>query len=355
MGLTTLDASYGSRKYRGEIEFITRDRRGNIIDIRREHNIVKIFAKEILAHRVGPDKIWDYLANAWVNNDAIVGTDDPTSDFSAKYILFGASYDSDGVALDTNDARFYSTDEVTSRPVPVSLSPGAHYSGSLINAIPISEPNRPLKRIETVSFEPSYQPAGSPLLQDDVRAINNIVLLETTLRADEYNGFGVGSSDIFTITEVALAAGKEFGSVGACELTPRQLFLHGNDLNNTANDDAVTVTANGTDVITISGSESNVDFVRAGDQIMLVNSSATASSYDTLNQTSPFYLVVSKLAGGRDIQLDRVPTNSSNVALSGTYGVLRDSLRIFSHRILNVPLRKTSDVEITVRWRLIFN
>ena len=43
----------------GEIEFIIKDRNGNILDVVKDRNIVKIFAKEILAHRVGYSKVWD--------------------------------------------------------------------------------------------------------------------------------------------------------------------------------------------------------------------------------------------------------------------------------------------------------
>src|SRR5690606_1598093 len=128
---------------------------------------------------------------------------------------------------DTDDERYYNTDSVTGPPVPIRLEPRAESDGGLINPITLIEPTRPLKRIESIDFEASYQPSGTPLLQDDVRALNNVVVLETTLRVDEYNGFGATNSDFFTLTEVALAGGKVFDSIGQCGCTPRELFLEG--------------------------------------------------------------------------------------------------------------------------------
>lgn len=340
------------RSYKGEIEFIFKDKRGRVIKTHVEPNIVKIFAKEMLAHRLPYSKIWDPSANsgvgAWVASSV-----DPDEEFAAKYILFGASYDSDGVPLDTNDTRFYTTDPVTQIAVPIRLTPGADFEGGLINAIPIAEPGRPLKRIENIDFEPTYQPAGTPQLQADVRALNNIVLLETTLRPEEYNGFGTSGSaggDAFTITEVALAGGIELGTIGACECDPKELFLEGAE-----GGVALAATANGTDVITLDATSGDLDVIRAGDQIKIVGAGGTANSSDTLNQVSPYYLVLAKSVGGRDIQLDRVPTDANQVALTGSIGVFRSTLRIFSHRILSTPVRKTSDFEILVRWRIIFS
>jgi len=350
----TISDSMPYRKYRGEIEFIFFDRLGNYVRSHREPNIVKIFAKEIIAHRLPHSKIWDRSANsgtgAW-----IASTVDPTEEFSAKYILLGASFDENGIPLDTNDERFYTVDPVTQIAVPNRLLPGADYEGSLINAIPIAEPDRPLKRIENIGFEGTYQPAGTPLLQDDVRPMNNIVLLETTLLQDEYNGFldgnssGTSGGGAFTITEVALAAGIELDAVGSCECTPNELFLQGD-----SNGIALTATTAGTDVITLDASV-DPTIIKLGDQIKIVSDGATAGANDAIDQITPFYLAMEKSTGGRDITLDRVPVDSNNDPITGTVGVFRDTLRIFSHRILSTPVRKTSDFEILIRWRIIFS
>jgi len=337
-----------SRYYKGEIEFEIRDRHGNIINIIKEDNIVKIFAKEIISHTIPYSKTWDPDAGtggAWVDN-----TIDPDEDFAIKYILFGASFGDNGVPLDTNDPRYYTQDSVTQLAVPIRLEPGAWYNGGLINAVPISEPDRPLKRVENVSFEPTYQPSGTPLLQEDVRAINNIVLFETTLKLDEYNGFGASDSDYFTITEVALAAGKSLDLVGACEKTPRELFLDGSA--GTESGAPIPATANGGDVITINSS-SDAELIKEGDQIMVVSATEdSGGAYDTLDQISPFYLVLDKSTTGREITLDRVPADSDQTVISGDVGIYRDTLRIFSHRVLNSPLKKASEFEVVCRWRI---
>lgn len=340
---------YNYKEYKGEIEFIIKDRNGNVIDTIIEPNIVKIFAKEILSHSLPHSKVWDRTANsgtgAWVLN-----TVDPQEEFSAKYILFGASFDDNGVPLDTNDPRYYTVDPVTQISVPIRLQPGADFGGGLINAIPIAEPDRPLKRIENIDFEATYQPAGTPQLQDDVRAMNNIVLLETTLLQDEYNGFGLSGTegDFFTITEVALVAGAELGVISNCECDPKKLFLEGE------NGVALSATASGTDVVTLDVT-ADQDIIKEGDQIKIVAAGGTADTEDTLNQVTPFYLVVAKMPGGRDLQLDRVPSTVDQTPLTGPVGVFRDTLRIFSHRILSSPIKKTRDFEILVRWRIIFN
>lgn len=333
---------------KGEIEFEIRDRNGHLIDRIVEPNIVKIFSKEILSHRMFHSKVWDSTAGtgsgAWVSNPEF------DEDFAAKYILFGAAFDDDGAPLGQEDTRFYSQDPVTGSFIPNRLTPGATDDGDLINPIPIAEPGRPLKRIENVLFEPTYQPAGTPLLQDDVRAMNNIVLLETVLPVEEYNGFGTTSSDFFNITEVGLAAGKELGLVSACECTPRTLFLDGG-----ADDTGLVVTLSGGDVVSIDTSESEIDLVKEGDQIFLAGADSTDKTFSTLDQVSAFYLVVEKSATGRDIRLDRVPVDSDNFPLTGQAKVFKDTLRLFSHRILQTPVKKFSDVEIRVRWRIIFN
>jgi len=340
----------GARAYRGEIEIEVRDKHGRTVNKMRDHNIVKIFAKEILAHRMAHSKVWDPTASsgdgAWVASGI-----DTEEDMAAKYILFGASFDENGIPLDTTDPRYYTLDPVTNTYVPISLGVGAEYGGGLINAVPIAEPSRSLKKIERIYFEPTYQPAGTPLLQDDVRAMNNIVVLETTLRKEEYNGFGLTDSDFFTITEVALAGGKEFDTVGSCECTPKELFLEGK-----SDGTAITTTLTGTSTITIDPADiAYVDVIKEGDQVKLVDVGNTAQDDVTLDQVNEHYLVISKAVGGSDIVLDRTPTDSEGAALTGQVGAFRNTLRLFSHRILKVPFKKSSDFEIIVRWRIIMN
>ena len=330
--------------YRGEVEFDIKDRHGNTIRKIREPNIVKIFAKEILAHRLAYSKVWDYNGGtgtgAWVTHDIDI------DEFAAKYIVFGASFDEDGNSLGFVDTRFYTPDSVSGGYVPKSLGVGAEYDGGLINPIPISEPVRPLKRIERIYFEPSYQPAGTPLLQEDVRAINNVIVFETTLRKDEYNGFGVTSGDFFTITEVALVGAAEIDLVGSCECNPRDIFLTGNSGGN-----AFAAIASGTSTISLHSSETDVDLIKEGDQIKIIESGGTNDS--VLDQLQPYYLVISKAIGGRDLTLDRTPVTSDNSAIVGDIGVLRDGFRIFSHRVLSSPPKKGAEYEITCRWRII--
>lgn len=346
---------YGLRKgfYHavGEVELIVRDRNKNTIKHVREHNIIKIFAKEILSHRLGYSKVWDPTANsgsgAWIESGI-----DNNEEFAAKYIMFGASFDDNGIPLGTDDSRFYVTDEATQLKVPISLEPGAHYSGGLINAIPILEPDRPLKRIESISFNATYQPTSTPLLQDDVRAMNNVVVFETTIRQEEYNGLGLSDSDSFTITEVALVAGKALDSSGTCDVDPHELFLEG-----ASNGSAIAIEFSGGNVISISQDEplSSLSVINEGDQIKIVDAGDTAGGTNSIDQVSPYYLVVSKSATGRDIELDRTPVNSENVPLSGSAGIFRDTMRIFSHRVLKSPVQKSADQEIIVRWTIIFN
>lgn len=334
--------------YRGEIEFIFRD---PITKTEwrsyREKNLIKIQAKEILSHRLPYNKVWDPAggsgSGAWVSSGI-----DPLEELAVKYIAFGASFDANGSPLDASDDRYYTLDGVSGAYVPRRLGVGAEYGGGLINPVPIAEPSRPLKRIERIYFEPSYQPAGTPLLQDDVRALNNVVVLETTLRKDEYNGFGTTSTDFFTITEVALIAGKELDATGACECDPHELFLEG------SGGDAIAATATGTPTVTIAPTESAyVDVIKEGDTIKIVEAGGTAGGAGTLDQISPFYLVVNKAVGGSDVVLDRTPATAANVPLSGPIGLFKDGFRIFSHRILSTPVKKSIDFEIVVRWRII--
>lgn len=344
----TFEESHGRTTCLGEIEFEFKDANGKTFDWYRERNIVKIFAKEIISHRVPYSKIWDPHANSgvggWIDNSIDI------DEFALKYMVFGASFDAQGNPLDSTDTRFYVNGPVTGTYIPKRLGTGAENDGGLINPIPISEPGRPLKRIERIYFETSYQPAGSPLLSADVRALNNILVLETTLTKEEYNGFGVTSSDYFTITEVALVGAREVDSVGACESDPRDLFLTGNQYNT-----SFLAIANGSSTISLDHSETLVDAIKEGDQIKIVNSGSTAAADLIDNQLNPYYLVVGKTTGGRDIVLDRIPVDVNGTALTGQIGVLRDGFRIYSARILETPFKKSSVFSVTVRWRLIFN
>lgn len=357
MNLINLPENVGWRRgphgleyiFKGEVEIEYRDRLGNVLHSHREPNLIKIFAKEILAHRLPHSRVWD-PASSGGTGDWVSSGIDVLEELSAKYICFGASFDENNAPLDSSDDRFYTLDAASGAYVPVRLGAGAEFGGGLINAIPIAEPTRPLKRIERVYFEPSYQPAGTPLQQDDVRAMNNVVVMETTLRKDEYNGFGLTDSDFFTITEVALVAGKELGESGACECDPHDLFLEG------SGDDAIQATATGAATITIAPSESAyVNTIKEGDQVKIVAAGATVNDDEDLDQISPFYLVISKAVGGSDITLDRTPVSSDGTPITGTIGVFKDGFRIFSHRILKSPVKKSADFEIVVRWRIIMS
>lgn len=353
----TLQEQYGQQRtkrgvvksYKGEIEFEFRDTAGRVIDRYREPNLVKIFAKEMLSHRLPYSKVWDPNATGGAGDWVAHSID--LDEFAAKYIVFGASFDDNGNPLDTADTRFYTADSVVGGYIPITLGTGAEYDGGLINAVPISEPTRPLKRVERVYFESSYQPAGTPLLQADVRAMNNIVVLETTLLKSEYNGFGVTASDYFTLTEVALVGAAEVGSVGACECAPRDIFLIGDS----STGQAFLATASGGSSVSLDPSVTDVDAISEGDQIKIVETGTTAEEDAILNQLNPYYLVTSKVVGGHDLVLDRVPVDEDNNVITGQVGVLRDGFRIFSHRILQRPPRKSIDFEIVVRWRIIMN
>ena len=341
--------------FKGEVEIEIRDRHGRVVGRHREPNLIKVFAKEMLAHCLPSSQVWDPTggsgSGAWVDN-----TVDPNNEFTAKYILFGASFDENGLPLGDSDSRYYDTDPVTGGAVAKTPNVGADNNGDLINPIPISEPDRPLKRIESVYFEATYQPPDSPLLQSDVRAMNNVLVLETTLRQDEYNGFGNTTSDFFTITEVALAGGAVFTTdIGACECEPQVLFLEGVG---GASDEQIIVTMNASQTITIDPSVAAADVNRIveGDQILLVaRPTGSEDEYEDMDQVTPYYLVTSKAVGGRDVVLDRTPVDSNGTPLTGNAGIYRSTLRLFSQRILAIPFKKSSDFEIIVRWRINFN
>ena len=346
--MSTLVFTERSRNVVGEVEIIVRDRAGRTVRHDSGCNLIKIFAKEILAHRLPFTQVWDPTASsgagAWVASGLDVG-----EEFAPKYILFGASFDQGGAPLDRADERFYTLDPVSGSYIPNTLQVGATFEGGLVNAIPLADPSRPLKKVERIYFEPTYQPAGTPLLQADVRAMNNIVVLETTLRLDEYNGLGTSASDYFTVAEVALAAGKSLDAAGSCECSPERLFLEGR-----SDGTALSATAPGTATVTIDSGESN-DPIVEGDQVKIVAAGVTAQEESTLDQVNQYYLVTSKVAGGSDVVLDRVPVDSNGTAITGQIGLFRSTLRIYSHRILAVPFRKSADFEVIVRWRLILN
>jgi hypothetical protein len=335
--------------YHGEIEVIIKDKYKRVIKTMREPNLIKIFSKEMLAHRIAPTHVWDPAASG--GGAYVPSNIDPDDEYSIKYVLFGASFDENGIPKGPDDARFYTYDTATGSYIPVRLETGATNDGGLINAIPLSEPDRPLKRVEAVYFEPSYQPTSVPLLQGDVRAMNNVLVVETTLDTSEYNGLGLTDSDYFTLTEVALAGGKELGTIGTCECDPKNLFLEGD-----SGGDAIKVNLSGSNVVTIDASDTDsAGVIKEGDQLKLVNDGGTPSLHTTLDQISPFYLVQQKSESGLEIQLDRTPVDSNNTPLTGTAGAFRSTLRLFAHRILPFPVQKSSAFEITVRWRIFFS
>ena len=339
------------KDFKGEVQIIVKDRAGRIVDVRNENNLVKIFAKEMLAHCLAPRQLWDPDANSGAGGYV---SSDISDDFFPKYILFGASFNAEnGQPLDIQDDRYYIHDTSSNSYVPLKPNVGADHEGDLINPIPISEPGRPLKRIESISFNPSYQPSDTPLLNNSVRAVNNVIAFETVLRLDEYNGFGTSSTDFFTITEIALAGGKQVANLGTCECPPKNLFLEGIG---GANDDPIPCSTSDSATISISGSVSPTDVnrIEQGDQIYIVDLNGSGP-YETLGQVQPYYLVTGKVPGGRDLTLDRTPVNEAGDRIAGNIGIYKSSLRLFSQRILTVPFKKSSDYEITVRWLIYFN
>ena len=342
----------------GAVEITIRDRNGVILEQYSEPNIVKIFAKEMLPHRLPSSEIWNPLANGGLGNWEPSNVD-PKEEFAARYIVLGASFDNNGLPVN-NDPRYYVQDSVTGLWGPIQLGPGADYNGSLINPIPLNDNGRPLKKIEGIVFNPSYQPAGTPIMQENVRAVNNTVRLSTVLKLDEYNGFGRGGSDFFTITEVALMGGMKHGLVGTVDYSPTALFLEGREGTSGSEPEADKVPfvcgdnthpgING-NVLTIT--QGNPAYLSVGDQIKLVGSTDSPEQ-ESIPQVSPFYLITGKI--GPSIELDRTPIRSdTGNPVTGSCGIYRDSMRIFSHRILSAPCRKSADVEITITWVLMFS
>jgi len=335
-----LNEKIPSKDLSGYVHIIVRDAAtGEIVWDNIDKNIIKIFAKESLAHAIVPANLWDPVGSTWIPNGLDLEL------YRPRYIVFGAAFDDNLQPISGIDSRYYQADQINGGFQPIQLTPGANNGGGLINAVPIASPQRPLKRVERVYFEPSYQPAGSPLLYDDVRAINNVVVFETVLKSNEYNGLTTNSGDFLTITEVALVAAPEQPLVGACECDPKTIFLTGDASGLAFN----TIAASGS-TITLDPGVINVNDIKEGDQIKIVAVGSAPDTTDILNQPNPYYLVVNKAVGGHDITLDRTPVTAGNIPLTGSIGVLRDTFRMFSHRILSSPVKKSSDFEITVRW-----
>ncbi len=416
---------------RGEIEILTKDVNGNVISSFRQPNLIKASAKEILAKMV-TNRIWNGVQ--WEDNDT-------NEEFELKYFLFGASFDENYAALGSSDPRFYTVNQLTNAITPIQLSPGGDY---LINPIPLRESeNLPLKRIESMTWEASYQPSDTPYLNSDVRPMNNVLVLGTTIKPFEYNG--LDSNGYFTITEIALASGKEIDSDAASELTgssrtiaqclPEHVFLEGVG-ESSINQVIGSISGN---TFSIDPSVADPDSIKIGDKVLIVqrsiNAEITAPSsgnvisilpadaanllsyiggsvpvdgapaavdvggalnlikitaintgtgevtfvkqttlgqdelgglavsisdsifvenYNLLDQTNPWYLVMSKQVGGRDVVLDRTPKDSDNVEVSGPAGIYRSTNRLFAHRILNAPVTKSSVYELEIKWRIIF-
>jgi hypothetical protein len=314
---------------------------GEVIRDTIEKNIIKIFAKEVFSHSIIPARIWDPIADQWVNHSVDVDM------FKVRYITFGASFDENNEQISGIDSRYYTPNTITGGIDPIRLGAGATYDGDLINPIPISDAGRPLKKIEKIYFSPSYQPAGNPLVYGDVRAINNVVVFQTTLRPDEYNSLTGTTGDSLTITESQLVAAPEIINTGACECPPRQLFLEGD-----GGDVAFEAVASGAQTISLSTDVVNVNSIREGDQIKIVAEGSEITDSDTLVQINPYYLVVNKQHGGRDITLDRTPVTADGSPITGPIGVLRDSYRVFSHRILSAPFKKSATFEVDIKWMI---
>ena len=68
----------------GEIEIIIKDIHGRVLQHTRQPNIVKIGAKEILAHCLPYDKIWDPNASSGAGAWVASGLD--AADYAPKYI-----------------------------------------------------------------------------------------------------------------------------------------------------------------------------------------------------------------------------------------------------------------------------
>lgn len=336
----------------GEIQLIFRDSKGNIVDRIIHHNIIKIFMKDHIAHTLPYGYKWDPTGGTSGSGDWVANTINNADLYFPKYIILGAAYDTStanyGAPLGTNDTDFYQTDPVSGQKVPITLYSGANYTGGLIKAIPIDTSNNiPLKRIEDVDFDATYQPPGTPYLRDDVRALYNIVSFSTTLQTTEYNGFG-GSFTSFDICELALVSGPAFDStISDCNCDPHNLFLLGHggnyDTDLSASPIEITLTS-GSSTITLNDA-SDANYIYEGDQIKFVSSHSMITEY---------FMVLSK--SGNQLTLDRVPKDDSNVNIpSGTYHIWVDRFRILAHSILPQPFSKTSALQVDITWKIYFS
>lgn len=351
----SVSSAYTNDNVFGKLEIIIKDKNGNVIDRRIDHNIIKIFMKDHIPHTLAYPYVWDPTGGTG-EGDWVANVLNHADLYHPKYIILGAAFDTSpssyGSPLSTNDADYYETDPISGQKSPKTLYSGAEYGGGLIKPIPIKvSDGRPLKRIESATTElATYQPPGTPYLRNDVRALFNVLKLQTTLEIDEYNGFS-DTYNYFDICEVALVSGPAFGaSVSDCDCDPEQLFLLGdgcvyNDGGATTVDAMeVTLTA-GSTILTLSNAD-NADCIYPGDQIKLI-----APGY---TQTTQHYLVYSK--SGNQLTLDRVPKDDQNVNLpSGTYTMWVDRHRILCHRILESPFSKTSALEVTIIWNIYYS
>jgi hypothetical protein len=339
--MTKIEEDFDSNRVDGFVHITVKDvNSGEIVSDTVEKNVIKVFAKEVFAKSIIPNKIWDPILSQWVDHS--INTDL----FKVRYMTFGASFDENNEPIAGLDTRYYTENFATGGFDPIKLDAGINNDGDLINPIPISYPSRPLKKIEKIYFTPSYQPAGSPLIYDDIRAINNVVVFQTTLRSNEYNSLSSTGGDFLTITESQLVAAPEVSDFSACDCNPRKLFLSG-DNNGLAFDAVVT---QGSQTITLAQDVVDVNRIREGDQIKIVQQGTNTDEVAEFPQVNSYYLVINKQDGGRDITLDRSPTDNNGNFINGVVGILKDDYKVFSHRILRAPFKKNETFEVDVKW-----
>jgi len=131
-------------------------------------------------------------------------------------------------------------------------------------------------------------------------------VFQTTLRSNEYNSLSSTGGDFLTITESQLVAAPEVSDFSACDCNPRKLFLSG-DNNGLAFDAVVT---QGSQTITLAQDVVDVNRIREGDQIKIVQQGTNTDEVAEFPQVNSYYLVINKQDGGRDITLDRSPTEN---------------------------------------------
>lgn len=277
-----------------------------------DNNIIKVAAKEVMAINLAPPRVWDPNEQEWVDNSL-------SDDMSVRYMWFGTGSTS-------------------------MLSSSFNYDGSLQEPILISTLT-PLKRIESVYLNNSYQPSGNPYNHDDVRAILNEIVFETVMKADEYNELPDTSGSDVILAEAGLVAARELPVDDDCGCAPDILFL------GTENDGtAIPITFSGSEVVTINVSSSKHTTIKAGDQIKIVASGTLKTDmHDVIEQHNPYYTVVEKLTNGRDLLLDRIPRNADNDILTGSAGIFRVGHRLICYKKIPV-FRKSFPLEITFSW-----